>query len=436
MFNYYLKIAWISILRNWGLSLLMISAIGLGIGATMTTVTVNYLMSADPIPHKSEKLFHIRLDNWDPNDPFDEGLNPPSQMTYIDSTNLLTEEKAFRQSVSSQSFGVIEPEDPEILPLFVYGRANSADFFPMFDVPFIYGGGWQKQSDHSKEQVIVLSKETNDKLFGGNNSVGKTIRFDGHIFKVVGVIDDWQPKPRFYDISTGAFNDRGDFFVPFSLIPEQIVRRSGNTNCWKMPGDGMQAFLNSECVWNSFWVELNSDSEKQNYLNFLDAYAQEQKQFGRFPRPLDNRVDNVNEWLENQEVVADDAQMMMAMSFMFLIVCLLNTVGLLLAKFLGKAPEIGLRQALGASKATLFFQYIIESACIGIAGGVLGLFLAYLGLQGVENMYGNYMTGLVSLDFNMVIFAIGLSLISTIIAGLYPTWRACKVQPAHQLKCQ
>lgn len=436
MFSYYIKIAWISIIRNWGLSLLMVCAIGLGIGATMTTVTVNYLMSADPIPHKSDQLFHIRLDTWDPNDPFEEGLNPPTQMTYTDSTNLLKAKQAFRQTVSSQAFGVIEPEDPETLPQFVYGRANSADFFTMFDTPFIYGSGWAEQSDLSKEQVIVLSKETNEKLFGGENSVGKTLRFDGYVFKIVGVLDYWQPKPRFFDISTGAFDDSGDFFVPFSLVSEEIVRRSGNTNCWKTPGDGLQAFLNSECVWTTFWVELKSDADKQNYKTFLNAYAEEQKQYGRFARPLDNRIDNVKEWLENREVVADDAQMMMAMSFMFLIVCLLNTVGLLLAKFLGKAPEIGLRQALGASKATLFSQYIIESACIGLAGGILGLLLAYIGLQGVQNMYGDYMQGLATLDLNMVLTAIGLSLLATMIAGIYPTWRACRVQPAHQLKCQ
>ncbi len=436
MFSYYIKIAAISITRHWGLSLLMVCAIGLGIGATMTTVTVNYLMSANPIPHKSEQLFNVQLDSWDPNDPFDDGQNPPNQMTYIDSMNLLKAEKAFRQVVTSQSYGVIEPKDPEMLPLFVYGRANSADFFAMFDVPFIYGSGWDKSADQNKEFVVVLSKETNDKLFGGENSVGKTIRLDGNVFKVVGVIDNWQPKPRFYDISTGAFDDTGDFFAPFSLIAEQKLKRSGNTNCWKPFGDGFEAFLNSECIWISYWVELRSADEKQQYQDFLNAYVQEQKQYGRFPRPLDNRLSSVTQWLEQQEVVADDAQMMMAMSFMFLVVCLLNTVGLLLAKFLGKAPEIGLRQALGASKATLFAQYIIESACIGLGGGILGLALASLGLQAVESMYGDYMKGLASLDLNMVLLAMLLSLVATMIAGLYPTWRACKVQPAHQLKCQ
>lgn len=436
MFSYYIKIAWISILRHWGLSLLMVCAIGLGIGATMTTVTVNYLMSANPIPHKSDQLYYVQLDSWDANDPYDEGQNPPDQLTYTDATNLMQAKKAFRQNVQAQAYAVIEPEDPDILPLIVTARANSADFFAMFDVPFIYGSGWTASADDNKQQVVVINKETNDKVFGGENSVGNTLKIDGNLFKIVGVIDTWELRPRFYDITTGPFDDTEEVFVPFSLIAKEKVRRSGNTNCWKPAGDGFQAFLNSECAWTQFWVELRNEEEKQQYMAFLNAYVEEQKQYGRFERPLDNRLNTVTEWLEIQEVVADDAQMIMAMSIMFLIVCLLNTVGLLLAKFLGKAPEIGLRQALGASKATLFSQYMIESACIGLAGGLLGLFLAYLGLQAVESLYGDTMRGLATLDGNMMMLSIVVSLLATLLAGIYPTWRACKVQPAHQLKCQ
>ena len=53
MFTYYLKLGWLSIRRNPMLSTLMIAAIAVGIGASMTTITVNYVMSGDPIPQKS-----------------------------------------------------------------------------------------------------------------------------------------------------------------------------------------------------------------------------------------------------------------------------------------------------------------------------------------------------------------------------------------------
>ncbi len=142
------------------------------------------------------------------------------------------------------------------------------------------------------------------------------------------------------------------------------------------------------------------------------------------------------QWLENQQVVAEDASMMLVMSLLFLAVCLLNTIGLLLAKFLSKAPQIGLRQALGASRRDLFAQYLTEAGCIGIAGGLLGLVLAFFGLQGISLLYGDEMKGLAELDLPMVLVAMGLALLSSLLAGLYPTWRACSVQPSQQLKSQ
>lgn len=436
MFFYYLRLARISIIKNWGMSALMIIAIGLGIGASMTTVTVNYLMSANPIPHKSKQLYNVQLDSWDVNEPANENGNPPDQLTYRDAIYLMEAKKAYRQNIQAQANSVIEPEGDSALPFMVSARANSADFFTMFDLPFIYGSGWDHSADTNKEQVVVLSNETNQRVFGGENSVGKNVKIGGNYFKVVGVIDYWEPKPRFYDISTGAFSDSEDIFVPFSLIAEEKVGRSGNTNCWKPVGDGFQAFLNSECVWLQFWVELPNEQARTEYMSFLNAYVEDQKLFGRFERPMNNRLNNVMQWLEQQQVVADDAIMMMTMSFMFLIVCLLNTVGLLLAKFLGKAPEIGLRQALGASRRNLFAQYIIESACIGIAGGLVGLFFAWLGLQGIASLYGDMLKGLTGLDSTMIISAISLAIVTSILAGIYPTWRACNVQPSQQLKSQ
>jgi putative ABC transport system permease protein len=134
MFAYYLRLAWLSIRQSYGLSLLMVLAIGLGIGAAMTTVTVNYLMSANPIPTKSEQLFYVQLDNWDPHQPANDNGDPPDQLTYRDATALWAANKAYRQVVQAQMGAVVEPEGKDSLPFQVSGRANSADFFAMFEV--------------------------------------------------------------------------------------------------------------------------------------------------------------------------------------------------------------------------------------------------------------------------------------------------------------
>lgn len=432
---YYLRLALISIRRNPILSALMVAAVGLGIGACMTIVTVNYTMGGDPIPQKSDVLFYVQLDSWDPNRPFAAPDEPPDQLTYLDAMALMKASRATRQTASSRLSVVIEPQGDDIKPFIASGRASFADFFAMFDVPFIFGAGWDRSADNAREQVVVLSRELNDRLFGGENSVGRILRVDGHIFHVVGVIDTWIVTPRFYDLTTGPFNETAEIFVPFNLIVDLRLNRSGNTSCWKpTEGNGLQAFLNSECIWTQYWAELRDQQEKSDYLAFLDSYVNEQKTLGRFPRPLNNRLSDVTQWMENQKVVLNEARMLLALAVMFLMVCLLNTLGLLLSKFLGKAPEIGLRRALGASKRTLFVQHLVESGCIGVAGGLVGLVLAKGGLMGIEALFGGPTEHLVHMDWIMVLTAIALALVSTMAAGLYPTWRACNIVPATQLK--
>lgn len=436
MFSYYLKLALLSCKRTWGMTLLMVLAIALGIGAAMTTVTVNYLMSANPIPQKSDQLFYVQLDNWEPNNPYFDNGDPPDQLTYRDATYLWQAKKAPRQVIMSGMAAVVEPKDKDALPFMVTGRASSADFFPMFDVPFLYGSGWDGAADEKKELVVVINAELNERLFGGRDSTGETLRLAGKDFRISGVMARWDPKPKFYDITTGPFEDVEEVFVPFSLITEQFFDRSGNTNCWKPTESGFQAFLDSECIWTQLWVELPTSADREAYQSFINAYTAEQHKFGRFARQDNNKLSDVMTWLEQRQVVSDDASMMMAMALMFLAVCLLNTVGLLLAKFLGKASEIGVRQALGASRNDLFLQHLVESGVIGLAGGVLGLLLAWLGLEAVKAMYGDWIRDLAVLDLNMVLLAIALAISSSILAGLYPTWRACQVQPSQQLKAQ
>ena len=436
MFSYYLRLGWLSIRRNPLLSTLMITAIAIGIGACMTIITVNYVMSGNPIPQKSEQLFYVQLDSWDPNDPGDDGFEPPDQMTYMDAMALMKADKAFRQVASNRVGLVLEPAGDGERPFSVNVRSTWADFFPMFELPFLYGNGWDDSTDNNLEQVVVLSKEINERVFGGENSVGNTLRLSGMDYRVVGVLDTFLPVPKFYDVSNGAFNEPEELYIHFNISVEYSLSRSGNTSCWKAPDDGPDALLRSECIWIQFWAELRNDTEKQEYMAFLNAYVEQQKALGRFPRPINNRLSDVMEWMEEQEVVEDDARLMLGLSLLFLAVCLLNTIGLLLAKFLGKSGDISLRRALGAPRSSLFAQHMIESGLIGLAGGILGLGLTWLGLLGIEMLFGEYVENLVSLDWVMVLTAIALAIVSALLAGLYPTWRSCKIAPASQLKTQ
>ncbi len=435
MLLYYLRLSALSYKRNPILSTLMVLAVAIGVGSYMVVFTLNYVMGGDPIPHKSDQLFHLQLDSGDPNREYD----PPSQLTYIDTMALLESDIPLRQTPSSKFGGVIEPLNPELRPFTIVGRGTSADFFPMFDVPFQYGSGWSRDADTNREQVAVLSRETNERLFGGADSVGEDVVFNGRNFRVVGVLDNWKPVPKYYDVNNGPFDPEEDMFMPWHHVVDMNLPRSGNTNCWKpLEGSGQQAFLNSECVWIQYWVELPDADSEADYLNYLDSYVAQQKEIGRFERPLNNALFDVEEWLIREEVLPDETRILSLLAAMLMAVCLLNTIGLLLSKFLGKSAEIGARQALGAHRGSLFTQHLIEAGFIGALGGLLGLGVASLGLEGIKRLLGEELmvTDWIQLDPTIAVYTIGLAIIATIIAGLYPIWRACNVNPAIHLKTQ
>ena len=440
MFNYYVRLAWRSMRRTPILTALMVVALGLGIGAFMTTFTVYYLMSGDPIPHKSDVLFAVQLDNWDPNSPPTESAEDVQpQITWQDGQNLLRADAPALRQVHMYGTGAIVVPESEEPPFDESIRATTNAFFAMFDVPFLYGGPWDRRADDDRASVAVIGRELNDKLFDGANSVGQRIRLDDNYFEIVGVLDDWQPTPRFYHVDAGnAFEDTEQIFIPLFRAIDGPMGPRGNTNCWAPLNEDLpviEAFLQSECVFTQFWAELESPDQAAAYKDFLDNYVRDQKAAGRFPRPLNTFISNVNEWMEVSGVVGNDNRVQLRLSFLFLLVCVLNTVGLLMAKFLGKGGEIALRRAMGASRGAVFTQNLVEVGVIGALGGLTGVGFAWLGLRAVEGLYRGYQH-LVSLDPLLLAVAVGLSVTAAIAAGLYPVWRVSRLQPAGFLKTQ
>ncbi|MGI9260942.1 MAG: ABC transporter permease [Woeseiaceae bacterium] len=438
MFKYNVKLALKSMRRNPIMTALMVAAIAIGIGVSMTTLTVYYLMASNPIPQKSEVLFAVTLDSWDPLRPFDDDYpeRAPHQVTFSDAERLLQLGAGKRQTAMFESSLIIEPTNEGALPFEATSRVATSAFFEMFSVPFLFGGGWGETADAAAEPVVVLTRQLNERLFGGENSVGRRLSMEGMQFQVVGVTDTWEPTPRFYDPINGAFQDVNEMFIPYSLTRVLELGSIGSDWGWKAEdNNSFEQWLNSESVWIQYFVELDSPRDRNEYTAHLDAYVNEQKRLGRFTRPLNNSIYNVMEWMEYHEVVANDSRVLVGLSFLFLVVCLLSTIALTLTKFIGRKGEISLRRALGASRTAIFKQQLVEVAVIGFTGGLIGLLLAGLGLQGIR-ILNDAPDGLGTLDWIMVLVAIFVAIVSSIIAGIYPAWRVCQIPPAAQLKTQ
>ncbi|HEY0745303.1 MAG TPA: ABC transporter permease [Steroidobacteraceae bacterium] len=438
MFAYYFRLGLRSLRRNVVLTSLMIVAIAVGIGACMTSLTVFRAMSGDPIPQKSSQLFAPQIDNWGPDKhnggETHDGLEP--QLSYIDVLGLMRAHAAKRQTGMFATLQPLRSTDPAQKPKKIFVRATFTDFFPMFDVPFKFGKAWPASDDDNRAAVVVLSREMNDKLFGGSNSVGKTIRLDNEPYTVSGVLDDWRPLPRFYDLAIRPFGDGDALFVPFTRAIDKHMGNVGSTQCNGDVDGGWEARLRSDCVWLQFWVELPTQADVQKYRAFLNSYAGEQQSLGRFHWPPHTQLRDVNQWLRYRHIVPNEVRILVLVSFGFLLVCLMNAMGLMLAKIMGRAGDIGVRRALGASRRAIFAQCLIETGVVGLAGGALGLLLTALGLLAARSLLTKEFAALARLDWVDTGVALLLALGATVLAGLYPTWRAAHVQPAWQLKAQ
>lgn len=434
MFAYYLQLGLLSLRRNPALTTLMVMAIGFGVAASMITYSVFRAVSGNPIPGKSAQLFTPQIDNWGPQQ--NEKGEPPDALDYLDAIALLHGREAKRQTMLYPVQFAVIPSGNRDLPLNARGYAVGSDFFPMFEVPFRYGAGWGAQGDEARAADVVISGELNRKVFDGANSVGRTINLGGHDYRVAGVTDHWNPRPRFYDLfTTSGFADEPDFYMPFTRALDLKMYTGGRNSCRGNLGFTNWAdYVQSNCVWITPWVELDSAADVARYRSFLENYAADQQRAGRFHWAPNVRLRDVVQWLDHRQVVPPESRIALVVALGFFLICLVNTIGLLLAKFMRRAGEIGVRRALGAARGEIYTQYLIEAGTVGLAGGVLGLLLTALGVAGVGVLFQPEIAKLAKLDLSLVGLTLAVAIVATVLAAFYPAWRAAHVQPAWQLK--
>ena len=182
MFAYYLDLALRSLKRNRMLTALMVLAIAVGIGASMTTLTVMHLLSGDPLPGKSAHLFYAQVDAA----PDSKKREPYDVLDYQSAVDLWSAKRADRQTLIADSQIKVHAPEANQSPLMLMMLSTTSDFFPMFDVPFQYGHAWGTPEDAASAAVAVISGKLNDKLFGGRDSSGRMLRVGGHALRIIG----------------------------------------------------------------------------------------------------------------------------------------------------------------------------------------------------------------------------------------------------------
>jgi putative ABC transport system permease protein len=325
----------------------------------LITLTGYRAAANNPCAHEERPAVRTRDRQLGPGPAVRQGqaLEAARPSHYRDAEALVASDIPDRKVIMYKVADVISREDGGMEPETIIVRATTHDFFAMFETPFQYGGGWDVKADQGPEPVIVLSKGMNDRAFKGANSVGKSVRWHDRDFRVIGVLAEWQPAPKFYDVSNGAFEDVEDAFIPFAFGKQFELGAAGNTNCWKTETiDSFERFTQSECIWQEVWVELRSADKERAYREFLDNYVTAQKKLGRFPRPLNNCAVQ-RRWLAEAQPAwyEYDNKAMLTHGVRLPGGCLVNTVGLQLAKFLNAPrppPGSGARSARAAATSS------------------------------------------------------------------------------------
>jgi putative ABC transport system permease protein len=142
---------------------------------------------------------------------------------------------------------------------------------------------------------------------------------------------------------------------------------------------------------------------------------------------------SLNQWLAHKEVVSSDMFVFFYLALLFLLVCLFNAASLISTKFTAKNSEIALRRALGANQLAILSQCLTETLILGCLGALIGLVFCLMGLEGIKYLYPNF-SAFVTLDMPLMLITVGISILSSVLAGLIPSIKVSMLAPAGYLK--
>jgi putative ABC transport system permease protein len=405
-----LRIATRHLLKSPGFTATAVLMLALGIGATTAIFSIveAVLLRPLPFPH-SEQLVSLEdiLQGADVGGNGEAGVTVPDIRNYTRDTHSFESLGGYTQG-SYELSGVGDPAQ-------VNATRMTGGVFPALGVAPIMGRFFTQQEDDQHEQVTVVSYSLwQNRLHGDPQVLGSKIQLDRKPYVVIGVM----PRDFEFPLVPGHLN-QSELWIPMSFTEQETGQAAA-------------------AGWNFNMVgRLKPGTTPQQAQDDAQRVAVETMR-GYPPFMASLHIRASVQTLHEETVY--QARQLVRILFLAIVVVLLiacaNLAGLLLVRAIRRRREIALRLALGAGAFALLRQAVLESLVLSVTGGVLGLVLAAAGLRvGVSRLPETLpRINEIGLDWQIVLFAIGLSLLTGVGCGLVPAFAAWRTSVNETLK--
>ncbi len=284
----------------------------------------------------------------------------------------------------------------------VFLNGSNADYVKTTNFTFDQGRFYSEIESNASRNVAVIGSEISEKLFPRGDALDKTIKIGGTNFKIVGVLAEQG------SVVLGPWNPDNQVFIPIGTIFKNFISRHSQT------------------------VTLNVRAPNPNMVEETKAEAE-----GIMRKIRGLSYDEPNDFSINQQEALQEQYnsfvgvIQIAGLFITGLSLFVGAIGIMNIMFVSvkeRTKEIGLRKAIGAKRRTILFQFLLESSVICLLGGLIGLIAALL----LSLMLNQFFP--TAIQYDVVIIAILISLLTGIVSGLAPAYTAAKMDPVDALR--
>ena len=386
-----------------GFTAIALITLALGIGANSAIFSVVNSIVLRPLPYQDSSRLTVLWGNLGASELSETELSAPEFVDVQQQAQSFESVAAY----TTQGFNLSGIGEPER----IRGALVSASLFPTLKVQPAHGRAFLQEEDQFEhDRVVVLSHALWQRRFGGDTSIlNRTITLDGQTVTIVGVMP-----------ASFQFPEKDtELWRPLAFSPDLLTENNRGSHFLNVV-----ARLRPNIQAAQAQAELNTVTARMS-VDHKTTY----------PRGFSLAVKSLQEDKVGANLRKALFILLGAVGLVLAVACA-NVAHLLLANAAARHREIAVRSALGASRRRMVRQFLTESLLLSAIGGVAGLLIAIWGVRLLVALIPKDTPRVeeIALDYRVVIFTIGISVLTGVLFGLFPALQASKADLNESLK--